>query len=192
MAINQKSFWTPLRVYGGKTIRKSLRGKIKYRNYLKSALMGAQVERPSGTYTGHYSTGALYKSIKGYYSVKNSSKSQFKIEFKTDMLDYGYKLNDGYQADMVAYRELESWAKKKGINDDFLDNIYGALLRRPFRKGSGWIDDANEDFFPAIQKKIPLEVIEEIQIPVEKYIDNALRTIFRGKKETIYNRGKQL
>ena len=74
----------------------------------------------------------------------------------------------------------------------WIKEIYEKLKDRPVRKGSRWIDKANKSFGMGMEEEVSLEATKEIEIPVEAYIDNALRSIFRGKNEKVFNRGAQL
>ena len=193
MAVNQKSFWTAVRPIGLRALqRASQDSSYRYRDYLRSNLLTAEVERPSGTYIGHYDTGALYRSIKDFYKSKALSNRRFKMTVKSDMNEYGYTLNDNYIAEPVTWAKLTAWASRKGIPEDIVGRIYDTLEDRPVRKGSRWINKANDSFGIAMQQKVSLEATKEIEIPVEAYIDNALRSIFRGKNEKVFNRGAQL
>lgn len=193
MAVNQKSFWTAVRPIGLRALQRASQAEAyRYRDYLKSKLMAAEVERPTGTYIGHYDTGALYRSIKDFYNNKALSNRRFKMTVRSDMNEYGYKLNDDYVAEPVPWAKLTAWASRKGIPDDIVGRIYDTLEDRPVRKGSRWINKANDSFGMAMEKKVALEATKEIEIPVEAYIDNALRSIFRGKNEKVFNRGAEL
>ena len=193
MAVNQKSFWTAVRPIGLRALQRASQARAyRYRDYLKSNLLTAEVERPSGTYIGHYDTGALYRSIKDFYNNKAVSNRRFKMTVRSDMNEYGYKLNDNYVAEPVSWSKLTAWASRKGIPDDIVGRIYDTLEDRPVRKGSRWIDKANDSFGMGMEHKVSLEATKEIEIPVEAYIDNALRSIFRGKNEKVFNRGAQL
>lgn len=193
MAVNQKSFWTAVRPIGLRALQRASQAEAyRYRDYLKSKLMAAEVERPTGTYIGHYDTGALYRSIKDFYNNKALSNRRFKMTVRSDMNEYGYKLNDDYVAEPVPWAKLTAWASRNGVPDDIVGRIYDTLEDRPVRKGSGWINKANDSFGIAMEKKVALEATKEIEIPVEAYIDNALRSIFRGKNEKVFNRGAEL
>lgn len=200
MAVNQRSFWDALRPATEISLRGAVQGNVKYRNYLKSALLGAEVERPSGTYIGHYDTGALYKSIRDYYTVTSLSAKRYKIGVGAGMLDYGYKLSDGYRAEPVGYEKLYAWsgrgtplepARRLQTARPWIGAIYQTLRKRPFRKGSNWIGDANEDFFPAFEKKVSLESTKGIDIGLGAYVDNAIRSIF-GKIGKSFSEGAQI
>ena len=191
MAINQKPFWTALRPIGLRALQRASQDRsYRYRDYLRSNLLTAEVERPSGTYIGHYDTGALYRSIKDFYNSKALSNRTFKMTVKSKMNSYGYKLNDNYIAKRVPWAKLTAWASRKGIPEDIVGRIYDTLEDRPVRKGSRWINKANDSFGMAMEQKVSLEATKEMRLPIQAYIDNALKTIFKGKNEKIFRRAQ--
>lgn len=202
MAVNQKSFWTAVRPIGLRALQRASQDRsYRYRDYLRSNLLTAEVERPSGTYIGHYHTGALYRSIKDFYNNKAVSNRRFKMTVKSDMNNYGYTLNDNYIAEPVPFEKLFAWSgtgvpakptSRLVTARPWIEEIYVKLMDRPVRKGSRWINKANDSFGMAMEQKVSLEATKEIEMPVEAYIDNALRSIFRGKNEKVFNRGAQL
>jgi hypothetical protein len=157
--------------------RMALRSNLKYSNYLKTALMGAEVVRPSGTYIGHDASGNLKNSIRDYWFIKASRGRQVKVEFRERMLEYGYKLSEGYRAEPVDYNTLFAWAQSRGA--DHVGAIYRALRKRPLRQGSGWIQEARDDFFPAIQNKISMNMDKAVNVATDAYLTENLTKIFK-------------
>jgi len=155
--------------------------EVQFKSYLKQALLGAQVVRPSGTYTGHYNTGALYNSINSAFKIKKSTSRSFTIDFTEQMLPYGFELSDGYQAEPITFAQISAWASKKSLSEDYIDNIYAALRRRPFREGSKWIEDAEMDFIPAYSGRVQNRAIEAVLPSVYAYMNYNLEVLFGNK-----------
>lgn len=156
----------------------------KYRDYLKESLLNAKVSRPSGTYTGHYDTGALYNSIKDFYIQKALSNRRFKLSIKDRMNEYGYKLSDGYIANAFPYEKLLAWATRKGVGEH-TPKIMNVLSKRPYRQGSMWIDNAQEAYLNKAQVEVANQMPLEVHFAVDRYIDDALTTIFLDKRKYV-------
>lgn len=182
MAVNQKPFWTFLGINFRNAVSRADK-KVSYTAYLRNALMGAQVPRPSGVYTGHYSTGALYRSIKHKYQTSRVTKSKFSIKMQNEMLSYGYELSKGYISSAPSFAKLKAWVNKRLANSDpqgrITGRIYNTLKRGVRREGSGWIKDANLDYEHTFGNVLALESAPEVGKAAYTYVLVNLSKIFK-------------